>query len=29
MKLIVVADPHIGIESNESQSVDMAVHLVS
>jgi len=28
MKLIVVADPHIGIESNESQSVDTAHHLV-
>jgi Icc protein len=28
MKLIGVGDPHIGIESNESQSVDAAHHLV-
>lgn len=28
MKLIVVADPHIGIESNERQRVDTAHHLV-
>jgi len=27
MKLIVVADPHIGIESNENQTVDSADHL--
>jgi len=27
MKLIVVADPHIGIESNESQAADTANHL--
>ena len=27
MKLIVVADPHIGIESNQSQTVDSADHL--
>jgi 3',5'-cyclic AMP phosphodiesterase CpdA len=27
MKLIVVGDPHIGVESNESQGVDTAVYL--